>query len=121
MLRTKASNLSMVSLLFHECAVVRPYVKTFVNPPLKSWMWWRKEGHCGAGNRESSRGGEKVSGWPKLWNDRGDGGRRRRRRKGESDGKTEKKEECGGVRRDHKKDGMGSWWTVHSSFKPQPE
>lgn len=59
----------------------------------------------------SSRGGEKVCGWPKLWNDRGDGGRRRRRRrqkapgrKGESDGQREKKEECGGVRRDHKKD-----------------
>lgn len=86
-------------------------------------MWWRKDGHFGAGKRkrELSRGGEKVCGWPKLWNDRGDGGRRRRRQapglKSESDGQTEKKEECSGVRRDHKKDRMSGRFGVERTLQ----
>ena len=68
-----------------------------------------------------SRGGEKVCGWPKLWNDRGDGERRRRQALGhesESDGQTEKKE-CSGVRRDHKKDRMGGRFGVDRALQPE--
>lgn len=82
-------------------------------------------GHFGAGKQKKElRGeGEKVCSWPKLWNDRGDGGRRRRRRlqapwcKSESDGQREKKEECSGVRRDRKKDRIGGRFRVNGALQ----
>lgn len=71
-------------------------------------MWWKNEGHFGAGKRESRRGGEKVCGCPKLWNNRGAGGRKGRRNAPMANqmDRLRRKEECGGVRRDHKKDRM---------------
>lgn len=71
--------MSTVSLLFHECAVVRPDVQTFVNPPLKSWMWWRKEGQK---QRVKQRGGEsqrlaKVMEWQGGWREEEEEAQRR--------------------------------------------